>query len=188
MGRVDDDEAGGRPKRRDQAVDVQRPAIALAELVERDVGARRATDLVETLVARPRYDGMVAWLEHDVGEAEDRLLGSGEDEDAVGVDGVVEPGDLRAQERMARRLRVAQTERRPEPARLVIREAEELGHPPPLDVRCAQQMADGELPAGEEAFEGELGDAHRAMIADPAASVDAPRRSRRTRHAFSRGR
>ena len=44
----------------DQALDVEGPAVGLAQLVEGDLGAGRARHLVEALVARPGDDGVVA--------------------------------------------------------------------------------------------------------------------------------
>ena len=61
---------------------------------------------------------------------------------------------------MAGRLRVAEPEALPQPARLVVGEGEEVGHRVALDVRGAEEVLDGELPAGEVALEGEVGDAH----------------------------
>ena len=75
---VDDDEPGGRRDLAAQQVEIERPAVGLVELVERDVRAGRARDLVEALVAGPGHDRVVARADEDVGEAEDRLLGAGE--------------------------------------------------------------------------------------------------------------
>ena len=101
-----------------------------------------------------------------VGEAEDRLLRAGEDQDVVGLEAVVQRGDLAPEERMAGRLRVAEGQAVPQAARLVVGEREELGHRVALDVGGAQQVLDRELPAGEIALEGEVGDAHRRHDAD----------------------
>ena len=109
----------------------------------------------------------MAWSpgsEQHVHQAEDRLLGAGEGEDLVGFDGVVERGDLAAQERVAGRLRVAEPEAVPERARLVVGEGEKLGHRVALDVRGAQEVAGGELPAGEVALQREVGDTHGPMM------------------------
>jgi len=110
-----------------------------------------------------------AWspgTEEDVRQAEDRLLGAGEDEDVVRSDAVVQRRDLCSQERMARGLGVAEAEVVPQVATLGVGEGEEVGHRVALDVRCAQEVADRKLPAGEEPFESELGDAHEPMMAE----------------------
>ena len=56
---------------RRRRVHVDRPAVGLAQLVERDVRSGRARDLVQALVAGPGDDGVVARPEQDVGQAED---------------------------------------------------------------------------------------------------------------------
>ena len=105
---VDDDEPRRRRDLAAEAVEVERPAVGLVQLVERDVGAGRSRDLVQALVARPGHDGVIARAEEHVRQAEDGLLGAGEGEDLVGLDRVVQRRDLAPQERMAGRLRVAQ--------------------------------------------------------------------------------
>jgi hypothetical protein len=65
---------------------------------------------------------------------------------------------------MAGRLRVAELQAVPHRAGLVVRQREQVGHRPALDVGRAEQVLDGELPAGEEALEGEVGDAHGPMM------------------------
>ena len=160
MRRVHDDEPCLGGDLAAQQLDVDRPRGVLAELVEGHLGARRAGDLVQALVARPRHDGVVTRSEHDVGEAEDRLLGTGEDQDIVGLEALVQGRDLRAQERMTRRLRVAEGESVPHRPRLLVGQVEQVGHRVALDIRRAQQVVDGELPAGEIALEREVGDAH----------------------------
>ena len=164
--RVDDDQPRRRPETRTQPLDIDRPAVGRVELVQGDVGADRPGDFVQALVARPGHDRVVARPEHHVGQAEDALLGAGEHEDLVRLDPVVERGDLPAQERMSGRLGVAESETGPQGARLVVGQGQQLGHRVALDVRGAQQVVDGELPAGEVPLELELGDPHPAMMAD----------------------
>jgi hypothetical protein len=96
VGRVDDDHPRLRPERPDQPVHVERPAVLLAERVQADRCARGARDLVQRLVAGPRDDDVVAFLERGRQEAEDRLLGAGEDEHVVRLDRVVQRRDLGA--------------------------------------------------------------------------------------------
>ena len=107
---------------------------------------------------------MVTRTEQHVGEAEDRLLGTGEGQDVVGFDRLVQRRDLAPQQRMAGRFGVAELEPVPQPAGLVVGQREEIRHRIGLDVRGAQQVLDGELPAGEIALEGEVGDAHGPMM------------------------
>ena len=98
----------------------------------------------------------------DVHQAEDRLLGAREDRARRRA-----RSSRRAPAISARRsgwpgrLGVAEAEAVPQRPRLVVGEGEQLGHRVALDVRGAEQVLDGELPAGEVALEGELGDAHR---------------------------
>ncbi len=58
----------------------------LEQDVERDVGTGRARHLVEALIAGRGDDDVIARLDHDVRQAEDRLLGSREDEHVVRLD------------------------------------------------------------------------------------------------------
>ena len=81
-----------------------------------------------------------------------------------GFDRLVQGGDLAAQQRMAGRFRVAELEPVPQRARLVVGQRQQLGHRVGLDVRGAEQVLDRELPAGEVALEGEVGDAHGPMM------------------------
>ena len=114
---------------------------------------------------------MVTRPEEDVGQAEDRLLRTGEDEDLLGLDPVVERGDLPTQERMPGRLRVAEGQAVPERTRLVVGEGQQVGHRVALHVGRAQDVLDGELPAGEIPFEGEVGKTHDRMMADRPTAV-----------------
>jgi hypothetical protein len=98
---VHHDDPGRGPDRGDQARHVQRPSVGLAELVEGHVGAGRPGDLVEALVPGPGHDRVVAGPQQHVQEAEDRFLGTGEDEDIGGVRRGVQRRDLGPQERMA---------------------------------------------------------------------------------------
>jgi hypothetical protein len=61
---------------------------------------------------------------------------------------------------MAGRLRVAQGEVLPHRPGLLVGEVQQVRHRVALDVRGAQEMLGRELPAGEIAFEREVGDAH----------------------------
>ena len=74
---------------------------------------------------------------------------------------------------MAGRLGVAQGQGVPQRAGLVVGQGQDLGHRQALDVRGAEQVLDGELPAGEVALEGEVGQAHGGMMRDrrPATGV-----------------
>ena len=179
VGGVDDDESRRGRDLGAQPVDIDRPAVALVELVERHVRAGRPADLVQALVGRPGDDRVVARSEQHVGEAEDRLLGAGEGQDVVGLDRLVQRGDLAPQQRMAGRLGVAQLEAVPQRAGLVVSEREQLRHRVRLDVRGAQQVLGRELPAGEVALEGELGDAHGPMMRHHAAHGSTDRHRRR---------
>ena len=85
-------------------------------------------------------------------------------EHVVGLDRLVGRGDLAAEQRVAGRLGVAELEALPERAGLGVGEGDELGHREALDVRCAEQVLDLELPFGEVALEGEVGDAHVPMM------------------------
>ena len=161
---VDDDESRRGRDLGAQPVDIDRPAVALVELVERHVRAGRPADLVQALVGGPGHDRVVARSEQHVGEAEDRLLGAGEGQDVVGLDRLVQRGDLAPQQRMTGRLRVAELEAVPQRAGLVVSEREQLRHRVRLDVGGAQQVLGRELPAGEVALEGEFGDAHAPMM------------------------
>jgi hypothetical protein len=156
-----------RPDGRHQPLDIQRPAVDLAQLVEGHVGTGRTSDFVEALIARPGHDGVKAGAEHHVEQAEDGLLGAAEDEHLVGRDRLVEVGDLAAQERVAGRLRVAERQTVPEGPRLLVGELQELRHRVALDVRGAEQVLDRELPAGEVAFQGEVFDVHPRMMPHP---------------------
>ena len=164
VGGVDDDESRRGRDLGAQAVDVDRPAVALVELVERHVRTGRSADLVQALVGRPRHDCVVAWSEEHVCEAEDRFLGASEGQDVVGLDRLVQRGYLAPQQRVAGRLGVAQLEAVPQRACLVVSEGEQLRHRVRLDVRGAQQVLGREFPAGEVTLEGELGDAHEPMM------------------------
>ena len=157
---VDDDELGPWRHLAPEGPDVDCPAGILAELVEGDLGSAAAGHLVEALVAGPGHDRVVARPEDGVDQGEDPLLGAGQDEDVVGRGGVVERGDLVAQERVAGRLRVAEAEVAPERGGLIVGEGEELAHRPALDVAGTEDMPDCELPAGEVPLQLELGDAH----------------------------
>ena len=127
---------------------------------------------------------VVAGTHEHVQEAEDRLLGTGEDEDVVGVRCGVERRDLGPQERMAGRLGIAQPEVRPGGPHLVVGQVEQLGQRPALHVGRAEQVADGELPAGEVALQGEVGESHgrrmapRAVGAPCCGAREAPRCAR----------
>ena len=119
---VDDDELGPWRHLAPEGPDVDCPAGILAELVEGDLGSAAAGHLVEALVAGPGHDRVVARPEDGVDQGEDPLLGAGQDEDVVGRGGVVERGDLVAQERVAGRLRVAEAEVAPERGGLIVGE------------------------------------------------------------------
>ena len=134
--------------------------------MEGDVGSASPTDLIQALVPRPRDDGVVAGSEDDVGETEDRLLRAAEDEDLLGRDPLIERGDLGPQERMTAGLRIAEPEVAPEALRLLVCELEQVRHRVALDVRGAEKVLDGELPASKIAFEGEIGDPHRPILGD----------------------
>ena len=67
---------------------------------------------------------------------------------------------------MAGRLRVAEPKSVPQRAGLRVGQGEQVRHRVALDVRGAEQVLDGELPPGEEALEGEVGDAHGRMMTD----------------------
>ena len=105
-------------------------------------------------------DGVVARAEQCGHQAEDRLLGTGEREDIIGREVLVQLGNLGSQERVAGRLRVAELQAVPHRSRLIVGELEQIGHRPAFDVRRAEQVLDRELPAGEETLEFEIGDAH----------------------------
>ena len=117
---VDDDEARRGPERADQPLGIEGPAIGLAQVVEGDVRAGGTADLVQALVAGPRDDRVVAGREEDVRETEDRLLGTGEDQDVVGIDRLVQRRDLGPEERMARGLGVSQAEVAPQGRPLLV--------------------------------------------------------------------
>ena len=168
--RVHDDEPGRGRDLPAQEVEIERPAGVLAQLVQGHVRAGRPGDLVQALVARPRDDGVVARPQQHVDQTEDRLLGPGEDEDVVGREAVVQGGDLATQQRMTARLRVAQGQAVPQGPGLVVGQGEQLAHRVALHVRGAQQVLDGELPAGEVALQGEVGDAHLAIVAEGVAA------------------
>ena len=158
--RVDHDQARLGPHRRPDPVDVEGPAVLLAELVQGGLGSGRQGDLGQALVARPGHDRVIAGPDDDVQEAEDRLLCAGEDEHLVRADRVVERGDLRPQEGMPARLGVTQAQALPQAAGLVVGQRQELGHRVTLEVRRTQEVPNGELPAGEVALELEVGDLH----------------------------
>ena len=173
VGSVDHHDARVGPDRGDQARHVQRPSVGLAELVEGHVGTGRSRNLVEALVARPRDDRVIAGTHEHVQEAEDRFLGTAEDEDVVGVGCPVERRDLGPQERMAGRFGIAEPEIGPGGLHLVVGEGEQLGHRPALHVGRAEQVAGGELPAGEVALQGEVGQSHGRSLARAVADVRA---------------
>ena len=159
---VDDDQPGRRRHLAAQQIQVERPAGVLAELVERDVGARRPRDLVQALVAGPGHDRVVTRTQEHVEQAEDRLLGAGERQDLVRLDRVVERRDLAAEQRVAGGLGVAEAQVRPEGPGLVVGQRQQVGHRVALHVRRAQEPAGLELPAGEVALELEVGESARA--------------------------
>ncbi len=161
---VDHDEPGRRRHLGPEEIQVERPSGVFTQLVEGDVGAGRATDFVEALVARPGDDRVVAGTQQDVGETEDGFLGAREHEDVVRLEAVVPRRDLAPEQRMTGRFRVAEGQPVPQRARLVVGQRKDLGHGHALDVRGAQEVADGELPAREEPLQGELGDAHDAIM------------------------
>ena len=93
--RIDDDHPRLGPEGADQAIDVERPAVLLAQRVERDV-ARRRRARPRTATGSPGHVTMT-WspgLDRRAEQAEDRLLGAGEDEDVVGLERLVQRGDL----------------------------------------------------------------------------------------------
>ena len=100
-------------------------------------------------------------IEMGARKAEDRLLGAGEDQHILRLEPFVEGRDLGTKERVPRGLGVAEGQPIPHRPGLLVGEIEEVRHRVALDVRRAQQVLDGELPAGEEALQGEVGDAHR---------------------------
>ena len=156
-----------RVARRDLAtedIEIERPLGILAQLVQGHVRTRCPRDLVEALVAGPRHDGMVARAQQHVDETEDPLLGTGEDQHVVGFEAGVQRRDLATQQRMTARLGVAKGQVVPQGPSLLVRQLEHLVHRIPLHVRRTEQVLDGELPAGEVAFEGEVGDAHGRIM------------------------
>ena len=89
---------------------------------------------------------------------------------------------------MAGRLRVAEAEVGPELGVSSSASASRSAIAPALDVGRTQQMADRELPPGEEPLEGELGDPHERIIVDPDWSEPATRPRPRPRSgAVTRG-
>ena len=79
----------GRRLARSRSTSSAQPSASCSSW-RRDVGAGRPGDLVQALVAGPGDDRVVAGPEHDVGEAEDRLLGAGEHEHVVRLDRLVQ--------------------------------------------------------------------------------------------------
>jgi len=97
-------------------------------------------------------------------QAEDRLLGAGEDEDVIGLERVVQRGDLAPQQGVAGRFRVAEAQAGPQRPGLGVGQFEQRDHRPALDVAGAGDVLDRELPAGEVALQREVGDAHGGMM------------------------
>jgi hypothetical protein len=161
--KVDHDQAGASGHRATQRIDVERPALRV-ERHRCDVGSRRACQLVQRLIGRYDDHRMITRRQQRVHRDEDAFFGPGEGQHVVRRDRVVQTGDLRPQKRQARRLRVSERELLPEASCLVIGQREQLVHPPPLDVGCAQHMTHRELPAGEIALERELGKTLQAHV------------------------
>ena len=137
-----------------QQVEIDRPALGLVELVQRDVGAGGSRHLVQALVAGPGHDDVVARPAQHVHQAEDRFLGAGEGQDLVGVDRLVQRGDLASEQRMPVRFGVAELEPVPQRPGLVVRQREQLGHRERLDVRGAQEVLRRRTPSARNSARG----------------------------------
>ena len=149
-------------QRADEPVDIEPPAVASAA-VQPDLRARGPRHLVQRLVARPGHDYVVARVDRRAHEAEDRLLGAGEDHHVVRREALVQLRDLGPEQRMAGRLRVAELQPVPHRAGLVVRERQELGHRPASTSLRARDVLDGELPP-RITDDGEIGHAHERMM------------------------
>ena len=99
VGEVDDDGPRLGAQRAAHGVDLERPAAVVLELHGGHRGARRARHLVQRLVGGGDHDRVVAAAQRRVGEGEDPLLGSDDDEHVLGLEARVERGDLLAQGR-----------------------------------------------------------------------------------------
>ena len=106
----------GRSAARIASRSIAQPSSACSSMVGH-VGAGAAGDLVQRLVARPGGDHVVAGPDEPGHEAGDRLAGAGERDDVVGVDRVVQRGQLGPQQRVAGRLGVAEPQVVPERGR-----------------------------------------------------------------------
>ena len=125
--RVDDDEPGRRVSVAEQPRHVERPAVRLVQLVERDVGAGRAGHLVEALVAGPRSrsrdrPARAATLTRQ------KIASSApaKSRTSSGSMASYRRGDLAPQQRVAGRFRVAERQAVPQRSRLVVGQREEL--------------------------------------------------------------
>ena len=141
---------------------VQAPAGRLVQFHARDLGAGRGRDLRQRLVGGADDDRMVGGPEQHVVEREDGLLRTGEDHHLVRADVLVLARNLGAQFGHAVGLRVAESQPLPASPAVVVGQGQQLGHGPALHVRGAQQHPGAELPAGEEALQGEVVQAHRS--------------------------
>ncbi len=159
---VEDDEARRRPDEVPERGRIKRPPLLVTQLQEVHVGPGGAGDLVEGLVGGPHHrrahPGALARTpagDH-AREGEDGLLGAGEDQHALGRDGLVEGGYLLAQQRVAGRFRVTEGEILPHPAPLAVGQGEQPVQAHRLHVRGTQQVGRVELVTGEVTLQLEL--------------------------------
>ena len=147
------------------AVDVERPAVGLAQLVEGHVGAgRRGRPRTGSgSPARSRSRGRPA---RAATLARQKIASSApaKTRTSSGSRPSYSAGDLATQQRVAGRLGVAEGQAVPQRAGLGVGQGEQLGHRIALDVRRAQQVLDVELPAREVALQGEVGRSHGRMM------------------------
>ena len=122
---VDDHGARPGPHGRCDAVEVERPAVGL-QLDQLHFGALRPGQVVERLVGGPERDDVIARTDKRRHEQEERLARADHRDHVIGLERLVEPGDLLAQERRAERLGVAEHEAVPELPRLVVGIGEQL--------------------------------------------------------------
>ena len=157
--KVDRDEPRAAAHGARNFVRIQLPSVLEAQRNGNDASADGSRNRLERLVHRRHNDGFVARRQQRVQREKDAFLRAGNDHDVLGIQFFVLARYLLAQRGETERLRISESETVPARFRLVVRKREQLAQGQGLDVRCAQLMFDGELPAREIALERKVFDA-----------------------------